>query len=292
VNRAVIDQRASADNLWSLLKTTLLPKAVETMFLYPPTGVGRFSDRLDEIIRERGGRVKLGAPVEAVEARDGRILSVTAGGERIPCDSLVWTAPLTKLNELLGVQGITLNYLSTIFYNFEVKGPLKHNFQWTYHGGDEIFSRVSAPVAFARSTAPAGTHGLCVEFTCRKGDDRWTDPGKFTDAIVRDLVRTKTIDSAEDILGVHIEPVPETYPIYTLDYLDQLTRNLKALGAYRNLLLAGRSGRFWYNNMDHSIGQGLTMSDKILRGQALAEIDDNDREFWKDGSAEDPAADK
>jgi hypothetical protein len=44
--------------------------------------------------------------------------------------------------------------------------------------------------------------------------------------------------------------------------------------------------------MDHSIGQGLTMSDKILRGQALAEIDDNDREFWKDGSAEDPAADK
>jgi protoporphyrinogen oxidase len=292
VNRAVIDQRASADTLWSLLKTTMLPKPVETMFLYPPTGVGRFSDRLDEIIRERGGRVKLGAPVEAVEARDGRIASVTAAGERIPCDSIVWTAPMTKLNELLGIPGITLNYLSTIFYNFEVKGELKHNFQWTYHGGDEIFSRVSAPVAFAKSTAPPGTHGLCIEFTCRKGDDRWTNPGKFTDAIVRDLVRTKTIDSPDDILGLHIEPVPETYPIYTLDYLDQLTRNLKLLGAYRNLLLAGRSGRFWYNNMDHSIGQGLTMSDKILRGQALAEIDDNDREFWSEATAEEPATDK
>ena len=65
-----------------------------------------------------------------------------------------------------------------------------------------------------------------------------------------------------------------------LDYLDQLTRNLKLLGAYRNLLLAGRSGRFWYNNMDHSIGQGLTMADKILRGEVLAEIDSADREFW------------
>jgi hypothetical protein len=60
----------------------------------------------------------------------------------------------------------------------------------------------------------------------------------------------------------------------------ELTRNLRELGHYSNLLLAGRCGRFWYNNMDHSIGQGLTMADKILRGEVLAEIDTADREFW------------
>ena len=32
--------------------------------------------------------------------------------------------------------------------------------------------------------------------------------------------------------------------------------------------------------MDHSIGQGLTMADKILRGETLAEIDSADRELW------------
>jgi hypothetical protein len=33
--------------------------------------------------------------------------------------------------------------------------------------------------------------------------------------------------------------------------------------------------------MDHSIGQGLTMSDKILRGDVLSAIDDSaEREFW------------
>jgi hypothetical protein len=32
--------------------------------------------------------------------------------------------------------------------------------------------------------------------------------------------------------------------------------------------------------MDHSIGQGLTMADKIVRGEVLAEIDSADREFW------------
>jgi hypothetical protein len=74
--------------------------------------------------------------------------------------------------------------------------------------------------------------------------------------------------------------VPFTYPIYKLNYLSELTRNLRELAHYSNLLLAGRCGRFWYNNMDHSIGQGLTMADKILRGQVLSEIDSADREFW------------
>jgi len=32
---------------------------------------------------------------------------------------------------------------------------------------------------------------------------------------------------------------------------------------------------------DHSIGQGLTMADRILRGQVFAEIDSGDRDFWE-----------
>jgi protoporphyrinogen oxidase len=289
VNRAVIDKRASADTLWSLLKTTLLPKPVETTFLYPPHGVGEFPDRLAAAIAAGGGRVLLGRTVESVEASGDRIRAITAGGERIPCERMVWTAPITVLNQHLGLEGMDLEFLSTIFYNFEISKPLKRDYQWTYHGGDEIFSRVSAPTAFAMTTAPAGASGLCVELTCRHGDERWLHPDRATEAIIADLVRTKTIDARTDITRVHVEAVPETYPIYKLNYLGELTRNLRTLGQYRNLLLAGRSGRFWYNNMDHSIGQGLTMADKILRGEIMSEIDSGDREFWssdEDGNVE------
>jgi hypothetical protein len=82
------------------------------------------------------------------------------------------------------------------------------------------------------------------------------------------------------VLDVHVERVPFTYPIYKINYFGELTRNLRELGRFKNMLLAGRCGRFWYNNMDHSIGQGLTMSDKILKGQILSSIDTGDREFW------------
>jgi hypothetical protein len=41
--------------------------------------------------------------------------------------------------------------------------------------------------------------------------------------------------------------------------------------------------------MDHSIGQGLTMADKILRGDLLGQVEDSDREFWNEAPAATPA---
>jgi len=290
VNRAVIDKRAASDSLWSLLKNTLMPKPVETMFLYPPQGVGRFSDVLAEAITSMGGRVVLGQAVTSVETDSSRVTAVTTAQERVPCDQIVWTAPVTTLNAHVGVVGVDLEYLSTIFYNLEIGRPPRLDYQWTYFGGDEIFSRVTAPEAFLATTTPAGKSGLCVELTCREGDERWQDPERYTARIIADLVRTGAIERAEDVERVHIERVPFTYPIYKLNYLGELTRNLKALAAYSNLLLAGRCGRFWYNNMDHSIGQGLTMADKILQGSRLSEIDSADREFWNADAGPDVAS--
>ena len=144
----------------------------------------------------------------------------------------MWTAPLTTLNRLAGVAGVDLEYLSTIFYNIEVNRPPKHDFQWTYFGGDEMFSRVTAPEAFLSTTTPPGKSGLCVEFTCREGDERWQDPERYTAQVIADLVRTGALERADDVDRVHIERVPFTYPIYKLNYLGELTRNLKTLGRY------------------------------------------------------------
>ncbi|MFB3853707.1 MAG: FAD-dependent oxidoreductase [Vicinamibacterales bacterium] len=290
VNRAVIDKRASADTLWSLLRSTLMPKPVETTFLYPPSGIGRFAELLADRITARGGRVVLGKAVSEVVAGYDSVTGIVAGDETIDCEKLVWTAPITALDRQLGLAGVDLEFLSTVFYNFNVRRPAKRAYQWIYFGGDEIFSRISVPVTFAKTMAPEGKSGLSVELTCREGDERWRDPGRYVDAIASDLARTGTIDSRDDIEDVHVEPVANTYPVYKLNYLQELTRNLKGLGRYRNLLLAGRCGRFWYNNMDHSIGQGLTVADRILRGDRLNEIDSGDREFWTDTESAPAAA--
>ncbi|TAK17894.1 MAG: hypothetical protein EPO35_02210 [Acidobacteria bacterium] len=287
VNRAVIDKRAASDTLWSLLRNTLMPKPVETMFLYAPQGVGLFSEKLADEIRAKGNRIVLGQSITKIETSGNRITAVNTAQERIECDGFVWTGPITNINAMLGLD-YSLKFLSTIFYNLEINAPSKFPFQWTYFGGDEVFSRLSTPTAFSPTMAPAGKHGLCVEVTCLEGDDRWQHPEKLTQKVIEDLVKSETIDRADQVMNVHIERVPYTYPIYTLDYLKTLNANLAALKKFDNLLLAGRSGRFWYNNMDHSIGQGLTMADKILRGEHLGLVEDADREFWNDESNDEP----
>ena len=280
VNRAVIDKRASAESLWSLLRTTLLPKPVETTFLYTAHGVGRFSEKLTAAIRGRGGTVLLNRRVSGLDAENGRIVAVVADGERLDCDAVVWTGPITEASRLLGLPPVDLQFLSTIFYNLEVAAPFRLPYQWTYFGGDEVFSRVSAPAAFAPTMAPPGASSLCVEVTCREGDERWAEPGALTGAIVADLVRTRALDRADHVRQIHIERVRNTYPIYKLNYLRELQLALKSLSRFSNLLMAGRCGRFWYNNMDHSIGQALTMADHVLRGARLSQIDEGQREFW------------
>lgn len=286
VNRAVIDKRAASDTLWSLLRNTLMPKPVDTMFLYAPQGVGLFSEKLADEIRSKGNRIILGQSITGIERTGDKVTAVNTGTERIECDGFVWTGPITDINKMLGFEQFKLKYLSTIFYNLEINAPSKFPFQWTYFGGEEIFSRLSTTTNFSTTMAPAGKHGLCVEVTCIEGDDRWQHPEKLTQKVIEDLVKSETIDRADEVLNVHIEKVPFTYPIYTLDYLKILNANLAELKKIDNLLLAGRSGRFWYNNMDHSIGQGLTMADKILRGQHLGAVEDADREFWNDAPEE------
>ena len=108
-------------------------------------------------IEQEGGRVLTGRRVDGDRppATAGSSRS-RAGDEVFPVENLVWTAPITLANRLLGIQGVDLEYLSTIFYNFEIDAPYKFDFQWTYYGGDEIFSRVSAPTVFAADHGAAG----------------------------------------------------------------------------------------------------------------------------------------
>lgn len=68
-----------------------------------------------------------------------------------------------------------------------------------------------------------------------------------------------------DVQNVYVERVPETYPIYHRTYPRELERTRKALARYENLHLAGRTGMFWYNNMDHSMENAMQLSRQLLR---------------------------
>ncbi len=269
INRAVIDQRYRFDNLFHVARTTLLPPAVTTQFIYPDSGgIDQFVESLAERIRKRGGRVLTSAAVEEVETNGDRVEAVVAKGVgRLPCDQVIWTAPLPLLAEFLDQPSPGLRYLTELIFNVVVRGGPVLPYQWTYYGGAALsFMRASQPSQFSPSNNGPGKTGICLEVVCQHGDNRWEHPEQMRRDIAYDLVRVGLVERREDIEAIHVERVPEVYPIYVLDYPSRLRRAIAGVAEMENVLLLGRTGTFWYNNMDHSIRQAMDLATALNEG--------------------------
>jgi protoporphyrinogen oxidase len=255
----------------------LLPRPVKTEFIYPAQGgIGDFGQRLAHEFEQRSGTVRTGQRVVSVRPEPGRIVSVsTDEGAEYDCDLLVWTAPVNELARM--VRGhdpnrfdsgsCPLTFVSTICYNCELEGEPRIPYQWCYFGQESVsFSRLSFPRFFSRTMAPPGRCGVCAEVTCREGDARWQEPAAMQGRIEADLRRARAVSSADRINAIHIERIPNSYPVYRLGYREELSRVRAELGGFANLRLLGRCGTFWYNNMDHSIRAALDLARELASG--------------------------
>lgn len=264
IDRAVIDKKAQFNDLMSLAKSLLAAKP-DTRFIYPESGgMQVFCDLLRERIIRNGGRVLTNSRIERVERTGTAVTGVSVNGEEYRCDDLVWTAPVNEILSLVGELRADLNYLSLILYNYRLDREPQVDYQWCYFGSSGIpFNRVSIPSLFNPSLAPAGKSGVCVEVTCMKGDGLWETPHAIEAAIRKELCSTGVIKDAGDVIGCNMEKISNAYPIYSLGYRSILNTSLQRLGRYRNLKLLGRTGAFWYNNMDHSIEAALGYHEEL-----------------------------
>ncbi len=266
INRAVIDKKAEVTGIWNLLIRTLFPRKLDTRFIYPENGgIGAFTDKLGENILIGGGTILTGTKVEALALQDRKVTEVVdSRGNRHKVDHVFWTGSLPDLQKLLGLPDPRLEYLASLFLNFEVDGDPGHDFQWIYYGGtDLVFSRASFPTLFSPRTAPEGKHGICVEIACMEGDGAWNHPDWVMGDVRNQMIKVGLIRRYNAIDRCHVEKVRNTYPIYTMGYMEKKTRASKEIrSCAENVNLLGRTGNFWYNNMDHSIAQALHMSRK------------------------------
>jgi len=266
MERAVIDKKLKFYSLLNILKITLLPKAVSNMFIYPRGGNGVFSDMLRQAILDRGGRFFTGIEeIKLVRGQD-RINAVVFDGQEWEVEFLIWTAPITRLAELLNIPVPDLHYLKIANFNMELNRQLDEDNQWVYFGDKDLtFSRISFPRNFYAGNVPAGRDSLCIEATV--ADELiWRNPGLLKERIIGDLERIRLI-SKSDIQAVHVEKIMEAYPVYTLGYKEELDRVNTDLARYKNLQCAGRTGLFWYNNMDESIEKGLKLAEAVIHGE-------------------------
>lgn len=273
INRAILDDQAQMQNLFQLLKSTLLQFDKKSQdFLYPTGGMHEAWTRVAGLVQRHGGRIILDTGAR-LEGGNGRVDAVWAGDERIEPSVVVWTAPITLACGQLGLPVPDLKYLGLLLFNVMVAEDCPRDYQWCYYGARELLiNRVSIPRFFSSATAPAGTTGYCCEVSCMEGDERWLYGERLTDWVLDDLVKVGLIRSRRSVLDVRVERLGDSYPIYRKDYPGQLDLARRGLARFGNLHLAGRTGLFWYNNMDHSMENAMQLSTRLLRDSGVAEV--------------------
>ena len=275
INRAIIDDNAQMQNLSQLLKSTLLQfNKTPQRFLYPRSGMQEAWENVSARLRASGGRIITGVGAELVGS-NGEIVEVRAGDESFSPSMVVWTAPITLACRQLGLKVPDLRYLGLLLYNVMVREGCSRDYQWCYYGAPELLiNRVSIPRFFSPETAPPGTTGYCCEVTCQVGDSRWQHAERLSDWVIDDLMKVGLIGDRRNVVDVRVERLPESYPVYHKDYPRELDQARSQLANFRNLRLAGRTGLFWYNNMDHSMENAMQLVKRLLRDSGRADAEE------------------
>jgi len=291
---------------------------------YPPKGAGLISDRMAERIKKADPRNETrtntlvtrietqGDRVVAVWCRrvpstkkDGQLVHLASGTEndgnpyhgvasqeeRIACDSIVNTAPLPALIDLLGdavsAEGKRaaqlLRFRALTIVGLRIKRPQALPAQSIYFT-NKTFNRLSETRNYGGSDicAPDETILLC-DITCDVGDEIWTASAEeLGRRCAKELAEEGFIKESELAESVVLRST-FGYPVYVVGYEAAIDALMKELMRFPNLVTGGRQGLYKYVDMDIASEMGISMGEFLISGRdkksAIGAIPYEDRTF-------------
>lgn len=281
-------QRVKGLSILKIFKTIFLKflnndKNIETSlieeFYYPKKGPGQLYEAMAAKIEEMGGKILLNTKVSAIEIKDNRIVSLTAGGKQYSADAVFSSMPVKNLvasfygdnpSEKIKDIASKLPYRDYITVGLLVnKLKIKNNTKiktlndlipdcWLYiqepqvHLGRlQIFNNWSPYMISDLNKVWIG-----LEYFASEGDSLWQKNEKdFVQMAVKEVAQIGLIYE-EDVLDSICLKVKKAYPAYFGAY-ENFSTVRDYLDSFENLYCIGRNGQHRYNNMDHSILTGL-----------------------------------
>ena len=262
-------------------------------FLYPKFGPGQLWEHVTEMIRAKGGEVRLGWRVERIHVEAGangtlRIGSVearTPEGQIVSVDGSYFfsTMPIRELiramdapvpSEISAISDglmyrdfITVGLLVDRLLLTEPDGSMIKD-TWIYVqepdvlvGRIQIFNNWSPYLVSDPSKVWIG-----LEYFCYDTDPLWNKSNEEIARFAIDEVARIGILRADEVRDSCVFRVPKTYPAYfgTYDRFDEIVHYMER---YENLFLVGRNGMHKYNNQDHSMLTAMLAVENILSGR-------------------------
>jgi protoporphyrinogen oxidase len=229
----------------------------------------------DEIIA-RGGEVRMNSPVTRLEIRDGEVVALEAGGERIEPSHVISSLPLRATVGLSGAaapgevqaaaQGLRYRDFLTIALIVDGEDLFPDNWIYIHEpsvrvGRIQNFRSWSPWMVPDQSKASVG-----MEYFCFKGDELWEmDDDELVKLGTAELAELGLADPSKVEKG-YVTRVPRAYPMYDADYGERVGVIRGWLAGIGNLSQVGRNGLHRYNNSDHSMLTAMRAVENITAG--------------------------
>jgi protoporphyrinogen oxidase len=247
-------------------------------WIYPRDGAGRLYERMADRVRDLGGEILLSTSVVSLEPDGHGIGSVGIEKEgtsrSIPCSALVSSIPLPGLVALMGSKApfvarfsaSKLNYISLIAVFLEIDLESAMDSHWIYLLDPGFrFNRVSEQKNLSTYTMEEGKTVLCLEWTCRIGDDSWQLTDDEIEAVAReDLSKVSFLKGVvPKITDCLVKRVPSVYEVYYDGFEGHADVALSYLREFDNVVSIGRRGLFLQGDQHQSMEMGLAVADML-----------------------------
>jgi protoporphyrinogen oxidase len=160
-----------------------------------------------------------------------------------------------------------LQYVSIVFVYLKLNRPQVSPDSWVYLPELKLtVHRISEFKNFSKHAAPEGKTMICAEITCRRGDEIWRATQDELEKIAEnDLISVGLIGRGE-VLGSFIKRIPFAYPVYDLEYKENLVPIQGFIETLENIYTTGRQGNVRYNNLDQAVEMGRKMGIELATG--------------------------
>jgi protoporphyrinogen oxidase len=251
-------------------------KSLINEFHYPRFGPGQMWETMADEIIAAGGEVRMGAPVQKLEVRDGRIVAIEAGGERIEPAHVISSLPLRATVGLAGAaaagsvqaaaQGLRYRDFLTVALVIDGEDLFPDNWIYIHDPGVRV-GRIQNYRSWSPWMVPDQSKA-CVglEYFCFQGDDLWEKDDDALVALAKDELARLGLVAPEKVERGFVTRVPLAYPMYDADYADRVEAIKGWLEGIGNLQQVGRNGLHRYNNSDHSMLTAIRAVDNIVTG--------------------------
>ncbi len=273
------------------------PKSLVNQFYYPESGTGQIYQTMAEKIIANGSKIVESSYPEKIIHKDKNIIRVNLnwqGQKRvIRPKNLVSSIPITKLVQLLYPKpphrvvkaASKLEWRSQVYLFITIDKERVGNDQWLYFPDRDIpFGRVSEMKNFSNSMSPQGKTSLFIEFFVDKEDAVWSMKDREVFDLAMSYLQQMEFCQKQEIISYYVFKKEYVYPVYDLNYPENIQVVKDYLNQFDNLFYIGRPGRFKYTNQDHSLEMGIAAAESILQHQRL-NLDNigSDDEYFEKG---------